>query len=132
LNALILHGLGFTYGNFLGQKDRHFLRQKSGAGVKFGELDKFPGAATGLFAQLALSRLKRGLTGIDPPGRQLPQILQRRQAVLAHQQNAPFLVDRHDDRRSRMLHDGALDLEPVGVERMVHRHMKNRSANEFF
>src|SRR5262252_26659 len=56
----------------------------------------------------------------------------RGQPVLAHQQDASLLVDWHDHSRPLMLHDGALNLETVGVDRAVAGHGEDRRSDEYF
>ena len=90
-------------------------------GLGKNEIELFPvfGAIAGLFFQLALGGLERLFAWIDGAGGQFPQEALRGQAILADQQNALAVVDRHHDGRAAMVHDGALDFEAAGIHGVI-------------
>src|ERR1017187_638773 len=119
-DALVVHRSGLAGGEIFGEEDGHTLLHEAGARPERRELAPPASLVAGLFLQFAFGCLQGLLAGVEASRRQFPKILVRRQAVLAHQQHALFVVDGHHHRAADVPHHAAFDLEfRLGVHRHV-------------
>lgn len=122
VDDLVVFGFGLALAQAGRQIDSHGFGDKAGAGIELENPAPMIGAVTGFLDQFAFGSRQFGFAGIDAAGRQFPEIIASRVAILALEQYAGRsggIIDGQNDDGAGVVNEIAADFDTSRLLNMV-------------